>query len=279
MMVSTRPILKAWRSPCRIRCCLYGGFGSCLLAWFGSYALWLMQGCIAFLPFVSDLAAGESSMLFAIGMIVGATLTVPIWYDHFIATRPAFLAKGTFWRRLHCCQPVLGYICSGGIIGVALNPWDERLAIHLCFANAVFMGSITLGLVSTALAADRGERFFGGLLILIFASVCLCLMLFCFERGLSQTGPPRGYGRVRGDHGPDVIGQSMDLMQNDYAKYCQQGAWHKNQFINFAAACEWGLLGSVTVLLFSILHKDLSGSILMRERNGDLTPPLATAVV
>eukprot|EP01051_Picozoa_sp_SAG22_P003220 SAG22_NODE_154_length_17189_cov_38.210064_12_plen_344_part_00 len=156
-----------WYSRRRVRLCMYGSPALFVPVWALSYLVWLGKGCMPFMPFVSDFGAAGSptSGLFAAGMTAAALLWSASFVDVYHATLPSIRARpGTsrLLRMLHLLQPYLGALTAAGIIGVALNPEDERLAAHGSSAGAAFMGGIGYNLITVLVchstAGERGRR-------------------------------------------------------------------------------------------------------------------------
>lgn len=136
--------LRWWHTRRRVLCCLWGGTFLFVTAWLSGYVVWLANGCVWFLPFVSDFGASGSPTYgyFATAMTCAALLWVPLWFDHFQATQHAKDPLKAPPTLLEKAQPWVGLACSLGVIGVALDPEDEQLIIHGLSANMVFTGGL-----------------------------------------------------------------------------------------------------------------------------------------
>jgi len=238
-----------WFSRQRVVICLYGGMAFAGLTWIGSYIIWLKQGCMPFLPFVSDFGGGGSDVLFPIGMVLTAVLLVPSWIDYYKALREAEVGEDCIQKSVWLI-PMLGVWCSVCIIGVAVNPWDIRLGFHLISAFGVFGGGLAFSFTATALGARRGLSWKRSALVVAIAAVSFILMIVLGIWGHHE----------RAKHGAQQK-DAMELMRADYYAYCtgNKGSIHANWQTNVEALMEWILLGSSTVLVFWRLHWDLQG--------------------
>lgn len=153
------PGAGGWYSRRRVRFCLLGSPALWLPTWLVSYAVWLASGCKIFLPFVSDFGAAgaPTHWLFAVGMTAAALLWCPTFVDLYHATRPAVLSASPAVQRLHMVQPYLGIATAAGIIGVALNPEDERLNLHGVSANMAFFGGIGFNAIAVVIRRKTGR--------------------------------------------------------------------------------------------------------------------------
>eukprot|EP00930_Biecheleria_cincta_P006912 TRINITY_DN108018_c0_g1_i1.p1 TRINITY_DN108018_c0_g1~~TRINITY_DN108018_c0_g1_i1.p1 ORF type:complete len:262 (+),score=19.34 TRINITY_DN108018_c0_g1_i1:107-892(+) len=235
-----------WWSQTRVNLCVRFGAALACLSWLGSYVIWLAQGCSAFLPFVSDFAGGLSGPLFMWGMTATAIALSPSWFDYYHATKEGLSSAHRFFACLHKSQAVVGVLCSISIAGVALNPWGERLSLHLFFANGVFNGGSLYLAIDSLLAYKRGQPFKLVLLMTCSAYMSLLAMLLFGSKGSSQ---------IHADG--DTI--TFAMIVSDFEGYCKQkkGSLHAYWSINMAAMFEWMLLASVTLTCFVRLHAGL----------------------
>eukprot|EP01046_Picozoa_sp_COSAG06_P051773 COSAG06_NODE_8530_length_2137_cov_5.898921_2_plen_363_part_01 len=90
-----------WHSRLRVLVCLWGSAFLWSTCWLGSYIVWLADGCVVFLPFVSDFGAAASPTYhwFEISMTLAALLWLPSWFDHFHATQHRAAARHQLERR------------------------------------------------------------------------------------------------------------------------------------------------------------------------------------
>ena len=285
-----------WNSRLRVLFCLWGGTFLWSTAWLGGYVVWLAEGCIVFLPFVSDFGAAGSPTYhwFAVSMTLGALLWLPTWFDHFRATQhddatrhaqsigvsaPPTTDAGdaeaqqlvssttaigpapSFAARL---QPYVGVICSLGIIGVALDPEDERLVVHGLSANAAFMGGVAFTWISTWLRRQRGQPWCVSLLGNIIATGSFLALgpsmtVACAQAPTCDVTDPLGY-----------FSESLRLLQTDHGRYCTGGdlrpppapppaepSMHGVAGTNLAAFFEWTMLIAILVNVLGSFHHDL----------------------
>lgn len=241
-----------WQSACRIHFCLYSGITAALLTWVISYILWLQQGCIAFLPCVSDFAAGRSADLFMWGMTCAAALLLPTWFDYYTALKVKSQSD------LGCCRaclqdmllmalPLFGTISSLCIIGVALNPWGRRLVLHLFSAGCLFWAGGVFLAADSALSYLHNRSFKHVLGLTCFGFFALVLMVVFIALGFQDE--------VSGDHAP-----SFSMIEDNFIGYCTGGAgsFHMNPNFNIAALFEWILLLTGSITCCARLQSELS---------------------
>lgn len=180
---------------------------------------------------------------------VAAGLLVPSWFDLHAATWQHLHVEAhsrKFWCCWHCMNVGMGLIVSFGLAGVALNPWDARLDLHLVFASVVFMGGSAL--VSTTC------------LLAYFHELPCCTHLVLLGLVLISYGLMIFFGGVAfTEFGEEPFMRNVHLMHDDYDTYCHgRGAsLHRHQLINVAAAFEWTLLASMILSGFLLLHRNL----------------------
>lgn len=226
--------------------CIYGSLTSVVIGWLGSYPLWLAQGCRPFTPYVSDLAGGSSRWLFLAGLTSSSLFLFPCWFDHHLAAK-GLLEDGAPRKFQWLCTflPILGVWCSLSILGVALNPWDRRMSLHLVAANGIFVGGPLWVFLGTLIGRRRGASFKKLWGLVLTAGISMMMMSVFVARGWHQR-------KMSND-------ASMRQMRFEYEAYCsgQKGSPHGNINVNIAAAFEWVLLASVIALILGKLLQDL----------------------
>jgi len=241
---------------------MYGGMVFAILAWPGSYLIWLFQGCSPFMPFVSDFGDGASGPLFSAGLFLASLCLVPTWFDFYQSTRTGMESGRFLWRCMHVGLPAVGVWCSVSIAGVALNPWDYRIVAHLLSALGIFFGGALFAALASVIDWHRGLSFRRPLALVVVAVTAEVLMFVFLGLGLDDL---RASGEASGSANDGSA--SMELMKTDYLAYCQGRdvcsgttclpTMHGNSKVNIGALCEWLLLGSVTLLAFAKLHAEL----------------------
>lgn len=252
-----------WTSRWRVLGCMYGGLLIVMVSWPGSYLVWLSQGCLPFLPFVSDFGDGPTGQVFEFGMSLAPILLIPTWFDYQNSIRASLQGQGPIWQRMHAGIPFMGVCCSISVVCVALNPWDYSLPLHLVGAFGIFFGGAIFSFLASVIDWQRGfPSCFAFFLSLVSATSLLLMFAFLW----------RGSHEIRAADLPAEMhssssSPSMRLMREDYSAYCRgeefcMGATcvptlHSNWKINAGAFCEWLLLGSVALLGFMKLHVEL----------------------
>lgn len=210
---------------------------SALLSWSVSYVLWLSQGCMPFLPCVSDLAGGDSGPIFMWGMTLAAALLIPTWFDYYYAIKAYLNPVDCHWGILCKFMLLLGVYSSFCIMGVALNPWSERIILHLLSAGGLFVGGGIFLFIDACLAYARGKPFGRVLCITLVAFSALILMCLFIVIGFAELSNSGG-------------AIDMSMMRTDFKGYCmgKAGSLHANWNFSVAALGEWMMiiLGATT---------------------------------
>lgn len=207
-------------------------------AWPIGYLLWLCQGCMVFLPFVSDLAGGAFGGVFRWGATAGGALVVLLAGDYHGKIGGDFgtICCGWFLVRVPatCAVAILG-VC---IIGVAQNPWYLRLVPHAIFAITLFYTGLVFMFLDTVLAWAAGRPYKVELLAAV-AGTC----------ALERLMDPATYG----DDGETL---NFGMLGTDFHGYCTgaSGSLHSYRDTNIAAMFEWLLLGIVCAMLLRRFH-------------------------
>eukprot|EP00927_Polykrikos_kofoidii_P034424 TRINITY_DN2921_c0_g2_i1.p1 TRINITY_DN2921_c0_g2~~TRINITY_DN2921_c0_g2_i1.p1 ORF type:complete len:114 (-),score=15.39 TRINITY_DN2921_c0_g2_i1:367-708(-) len=105
------------------------------------------------------------------GMTSSGVLLLPAWLDYYHATKVKVCTSHCGWVLLSKLVVVTGTICSISVAGVALNPWSERLYLHLFFANGVFIGGAVFIAIDCLLSYRRGDPFVALLMVACFAVI------------------------------------------------------------------------------------------------------------
>jgi len=184
------------------------------------------------------------------GMTLAACGLVPTWFDYYFQTKVGLRTDHCCWACLHKLVPAVGVWCSISIAGVALNPWDERLDVHIFFANGIFMGGITFVLIASILGYARGLSFKRVLFVGIFAFSSLVLMSVFVGKGfedLKEAG---------------TAAENFRMLGTDFKGYCtgKPGSLHAEDNVNVGAMFEWFLLASVTLTCFVKLYNELGNA-------------------
>lgn len=286
-----------WHTRLRVLVCMWGSTFLWSSAWLGSYVVWLGDGCLVFLPFVSDFGASASPTYryFEIAMTLAALLWLPTWFDHFRATqdregaRLANMAGGivatatdaetqllegaaptTAAHRppslVERIQPYVGVVCSLGIVGVALDPEDERIVIHGFSANAAFAGGVAFTWISTWLRRQRGQPWAVSLAGNIVATGSFLMLgpavtAACVHASSCDVSDPLAW-----------FDASFRLMHANYGEYCRGEdlpaangkpspgpSMHGVNELNVAAFFEWSMLIAILINIIFNFHHDMKG--------------------
>ena len=235
------------------------------------------------LPFVSDFGAYASPTYgyFATAMTCAALLWMPLWFDHFQATQHA---RGPQQQgdptRLEKVQPLVGLGCSLGVIGVALEPEDERLVMHGLSASlqVVHGRRVAFTGISTYLRRQRGQTWrgrFAGSSVGLFAFMMLgpSVMAGCVD---STDGSGASNCELTPSRAWAWFMSSMGLLQTHFKMYCKGQEFpsgggggaeeaatgrsiHGQAGVTFAAMFEWIMLIAILSNVLVTFHFDLRG--------------------
>lgn len=217
------------------------------------YCIWLSEGCIAFLPFISDLGLhGAMRVIFASGAVLIAVLVAFVFNRVAIARHAlcSALRLPTAWKCLNVVGSagLFSAMCGVGFIG--FYPWSTDLREHFCCVYSIFYGGFFWCISSAALSRQISRKvkevgsddeqpsspWLQGPLALI--SVCSwAAMLCCFGLAFYNTDQSSAHGRtVMWDAGPSAV-TWLQLLQPRWSQLLQQtsGPGHLQNTLHLAA--------------------------------------------
>jgi len=215
------------------------------------YCLWRQRGCLAFLPYISDLGLqGSMKVVFMSGLLLTALLmayTLP----HIVAARRLLLLQLGSSKRWRRRSDLLALAGAGVVIGIAalgFLPWDRRLMGHLIATSMIFgggivwtAGSVLLGFHLRDAPQCGGFRWSRRLQAAMLLAIILDLVVstVCFACAFYENTEM---------FDPKV---ALHLAQTDFQGYCTaEKGWHGLTGVNLAALTEWLL---VAFLLTAVL--------------------------
>jgi hypothetical protein len=170
------------------------------------YALWLSQGCKAFLPFISDLGLdGAMRILLPIGAVSVAAL-LAYTYHHVTMARHALcttLRLPAVYKGLNVVGSAGLFTAICGVAAIGFFPWSTDLSEHFCCVYCIFYGGFVWGILSAAMSIKIAKEALHEVgfvdeqhsttrwLPLPFALLSICawlIMLWCFYRALDGEG-------------------------------------------------------------------------------------------
>ncbi|MBT3771296.1 MAG: hypothetical protein HOC79_04570 [Euryarchaeota archaeon] len=212
-----------------------------------SYSIWVATDCDPIFPFISDLDLHPmSTILFTAGLTLTGIMVI------ILAFQITNNRKG-WCETLHTNEfgllPMInnisffpGIIVGLGIIGIAWNPWNEGIEIHILYANAIFYGGVAwtfLATYSTWLMCAFDERFKQLIKPRIFAAVtaAVCLLILIWKVGQAHN------------NGFD-FGENEALSRN-FVSFCKGNAGGSldDIYLSQAAIAEWVMV--LSMLYFS----------------------------
>jgi hypothetical protein len=294
-----------WSSRTRVMACLWGSPALWVSTWAVSYTVWLAQGCLPFMPFVSDFGAASSptGAYFGVCMSLAALLWCPTWLDYYWHTKPSLANEpaGSRYSLLHSLQPVCGFVCSLGgafrpvkrpppppaspsppsllhgvalpdgslpqlglthlfcvhvVIGVAVDPEDERLIVHGASAGCLFVSGLVFNSISTVLCYHR-EGITGAVKVSAAATALAIFAYFGMLLSLSVTLGPAAMLKN------GTAANSFHLAHKDWGGYCRgamyraQETLHGYPGVNWGASFEWTMLLAMLINIQRALWQEL----------------------
>ncbi|CAK0863266.1 unnamed protein product [Prorocentrum cordatum] len=218
-------------------------FGAC-------YGLWLSRGCIAFMPFISDLGLhGSMKTVFTLGLLACGVFMLCV-LPHIVVARQSLLSILLLHRHWHNVNIMIGVAGAATALGVgALGffPWDKRLDVHLVCADVIFGGGLVWAVGSWVLARRFASASCGKYarhtwdscrrrrqlqLPVAVASICVLVVAnLCFVGAyLSDPAVFTTLGLRR----------TLELANANFGGYCSGNVgWHGMAWVNMVALSEW----------------------------------------
>jgi len=213
------------------------------------YGIWLSDGCMGFLPFISDLGLyGRMRPVFTAGLM-GTSVLMLAALPHFAVARHRIvlaLALPAGWEMANWATTAAGAAVGVGVALLGLFPWDLALGPHLIIADVIFAGGAAWAFGGCMLAwrfkgaADLETwevcprlRILQSLVAL--AAVCdLGFAYFCL--GAAYVLHPEMFTY-------SSLETMLQLAHNDFGAYCTgHRGWHELAWVNLMALGEWLLL-------------------------------------
>lgn len=224
---------------------LVGTMGTC-------YGMWLQSGCLAFLPFVSDLGiSGGMGVVFECGNLLEGLLQAA-WVVQLARAQRWLLvtvrAEGP-WLNFHDLLLFAGFVVAGGTTCIGLFPWDRTgmvVRLHFVFAACVFYGGCFWGianfLVSWRIRRDAPPLYREPLPLVHAAQPCLALgSLLIFSA--APLFLAAGFDKEPEFFHENYFDKVMVLARQDFKSYCTGSGWHGIPDVNIIALVEWTVLG------------------------------------
>lgn len=240
--------------------CFYIGLGIAVITWVGSYVVWLVHGCVPWLPFVSDFGCGPTRWFFGIGMTSAALIVIPAYWEYgdavYLALKRAGVDAGWRWK-----LEFWGIVSSLGIIGVACNPWDLRPLIHELSAYGIFLGGLIFNSIANKLLKKLGGISVSNASVYVgFASFVLMVVFIGIGVGDLSTA-----GHV---DSTTFLNHAFASIRTDFQQYClaAPGTLHADWRVNLGAFFEWIMLICIVAPAFFKLHGAFSAMSLAAAR-------------
>jgi hypothetical protein len=209
----------------------------------GCYVKWLLSGCQAFMPFISDFGGGETALPFKLSLCSSSVAMLPVWYAYYVRKIEVPNQIPILVKAL----AVTGYFCEASLFITGYNPMmgnPRENYLHTAGSIGVFGGGALF--LCLCVASNRTpikaiaswDATVAGVTVIVLA-----LGVNFFFHGYRHMGHAG----------------SITQMQQDYPAYCrgEGSTFHSNGDLNRAAICEWILVTSLIVNIFVELHHTL----------------------
>jgi len=214
------------------------------------YGMWISHGCLAFMPYISDLGLYRSmKAVFTLGLIATGVLMLCV-LPHIVVARQSLLSilqVHRHWQKINIMIGVAGAGTALGVGALGFFPWDKRLYCHLFCADLVFGGGLVWAVGSWVLARRFASASCGKYahhtwnscrhrrqLQLPVAVACICVLIFaniCFVG--AYFSDPTMFTMVG-------LRRTLELANSNFDGYCTGNVgWHGMTWINLVALSEW----------------------------------------
>lgn len=226
------------------------------------YALWLGHGCMAFLPFISDLGLhGAMKATFVVGLVTASLLMLGA-FPHILVARLRLLRAlrlSRSWHVLNWLVAAAGIATAFGAGTLGFLPWDRFLYQHLVCANIIFGGGGAWAagswLLAQRFAAAARETWSScprvrrlQLLVALACAADVAFVALC--AGAAVASEPEKFEQ-------GGVAEMLRLANRDFGAYCTgQQAWHAIGWINCVALGEW-LFIALLIVGFAAAGADL----------------------
>lgn len=213
------------------------------------YAIWISDGCQAFMPFISDLDVYPGTdLIFTLGLATaGALMFVSAWqvctYRGRWLEASGVEPKWLVVNRFGMYSGMVGAIC---VIWIADTPWNEALYLHMAQAFLIFGGGFAFIFCHTIIIEpmanieprfDRLKTPRLAFLLLTVASICLIFLNFARMSGATDDVSIAGMRAIMDAHFTEV-------------EVCTSFA---HQALSEAALFEWTMTAGLGLSLLTVL--------------------------
>ncbi|MBT60108.1 MAG: hypothetical protein CMA63_00965 [Euryarchaeota archaeon] len=215
------------------------------------YATWLMNGCKAYMPFISDFDLYEpGDTIFTIGTFVSGFLVFWIIMEiHSMNMKR--ITEGqhhNIWHGLNHLAVFPGLIGAFSCIRIGSVPWDTDGPMHGHYAFDIFNNGVYWCLIVTAVTARiwwNHNKFRTVLGLRFFAALSAFVGLFQMISYQQQVW------------GPNFDWDSYNAMTSDMLAFCTSTS---DPLLNIAAVWEYvlvfGILGTILSFLPEVIFDD-----------------------
>ncbi len=124
------------------------------------YAIWVVEGCDPFVPFISDTDTNSvSGAYFTIGFTISGILLTIIGAQSYFLRRnwaASNMGEGSIGT-LNLLSSISAIVAGMSLAWIADTPWHEQMELHLVQARLVFGGSIVWAISSTLISSRMAE--------------------------------------------------------------------------------------------------------------------------
>jgi len=214
-----------------------------------AYGLWIKRGCVAFLPFLSDLGlrAPESTFFTAAIAVCGPMVAIILISE--VSRLRAKLVAADVPLAIWSITATAGVLALLGIAVVAMCPWDQMFYSHN-FGAGIFFSSacaFMFGLTTCAAQLEDENAPYPKFIKVtrIFTLIALVCMVIGGSLYLPYGPKPPCPEEVQGER-PPIEGTCVEYGPDHFAAFCNGDLMTHSHFLgNLCAVMEWCAFGTI----------------------------------
>ena len=143
-------IIEILNNKKRVRLVFVGTLISCFITLFISYFSWIIKGCRAFMPFISDMDLYQpEDTIFSVGgtlagLFVLITLSDICWIKRSEIKR---YSLSNFVNLMNYVALIPGALAAVSVMLLVNTPWNVNEPLHITIANNIFYGGAAWGIL------------------------------------------------------------------------------------------------------------------------------------
>ncbi len=121
---------------------------TCIITLFGSYLSWIVKGCRAYMPFISDMDLYQpEDTIFSVGGTLAGFFVLATLFDICWIKRNE-IKKYSLSNNIHLLNFIAlvpGAIAATSVVMLVNTPWTEDESLHISLADNIFYGGAMWG--------------------------------------------------------------------------------------------------------------------------------------